>query len=687
LQARVLFDQTLQMTMLLYIACVGVSLANPVLFVCNDPRLDGRNKIMGLTVKSGPAAALRTDVPSYSAGSSVVISFSELGWDPYFVTLHALPQYGYLGQYGNFSGESGGYKGLLRHQEETCPNQVYSSDYMESGSITWTAHKHTYGPVQITLMWGNTRDLYRTSITLNGPAIPDDPPALVSTVFPFGGEERSRETSMQQSVDPKLGVLGSCVDASGSYNLPNAPVFIQKLQRRRITFPAGQCIPCRDDFLGHCGSVTVHCPQEAGKFAIQKLFTSDDCTGDVLESRLPTDVVLCPGPDHYSPDTLDLSRFVKKLQRDHPTYFPDAHIAEAAIQEYKRMLHIIQKFPDSPAVPSKLVDLVWHEHILDTQTYRHDSQRLFGKYIHHEPSFGDDADESVKQEKLEMVAQQHEMLKRYSELFGERPSSELWPQSKAQMGAGRLPDCCSFQCVKVDCVTCVGCNAVYCGKLQGGPDGEKQALRHVLPEDFVGYVPYLGEEPQLELSRTYLCSQTPMTGMTVSWTISGKYIHFQQSLSTSVAETWHAIGFTDVSPYDMGYADFIVSFFTGNFSAKGPGGGGVRDLYKYDAGNHYPCFDVLTQCSLGGHAGTMDLLDRLVERKNGKSISSWTRLLDTGDTKDKVIKNEMQKVMFAIGVDDDFTYHPIDKRVTHTMNFFSSGFVSGSNSDSAKHVV
>ena len=40
------------------------------------------------------------------------------------------------------------------------------------------------------------------------------------------------------------------------------------------------------------------------------------------------------------------------------------------------MLKLMQAYPDQPAVPSKLVDLVWHEHILDTQQYQRDTLSL-----------------------------------------------------------------------------------------------------------------------------------------------------------------------------------------------------------------------------------------------------------------------------------------------------------------------
>jgi hypothetical protein len=368
---------------------------------------------------------------------------------------------------------------------------------------------------------------------------------------------------------------------------------------------------------------------------------------------------------------LDLERFVKKLQKDHPSYFLDESITRHAIAEYRRMLHIIQKFPDVPAVPSKLVDLVWHEHILDTQTYRHDSQRLFGKYIHHAPSFGDESDEEVIAEKKEMVKQQQDMLEKYVALFSEEPSAAVWPLvssgTSPVRGGGRLPDCCAAACVKVNCVSCVGCNAVDCGKLEEAEEKATLKRSHVLPDYFAGYVPlpdHLAQEAEVA-EPTYLCSLAPLPGMTFSWTISGDNIFMQQTLNTDVAETWHAVGFTDVEPFDMGYADYIVSFF-GNTNYTG-----VRDLYKFDAGNHYPCWDVLQQCSLDGHAGTADQQDATSKREGGVSTSSWWRALVTGDSKDSPIVADGQMVMFAHGVDDQFTHHGVDHRVTCNTNFFT----------------
>eukprot|EP00729_Bicosta_minor_P011489 gene11489-30919_t len=147
---------------------------------------------------------------------------------------------------------------------------------------------------------------------------------------------------------------GGCIDTSLGGSYKQSPVFIQGVGDRNQTFPAGQCIPCRFD--QDCKSARVNCP-DTPHFAT------------------------CPGPTHYSPEYLDLARFVPKLLRDQSPYFKDEATAKRAIEEYRRMLGLIQKYPRLPAVPSKLVDLVWHEHVLDTQRYQRDCLKMFGKYV------------------------------------------------------------------------------------------------------------------------------------------------------------------------------------------------------------------------------------------------------------------------------------------------------------------
>jgi hypothetical protein len=125
------------------------------------------------------------------------------------------------------------------------------------------------------------------------------------------------------------------------------------------------------------------------------------------------------------------------------------------------MLVIVQKHPKSAVVPSKLVDLVWHSHILDTEQYKRDSVRMFGRYLDHAPSFGGE------EEKEDLVVKQKAMFGVYEKEFGEAVPQAMW---NPRNGVGEFaadgeksPDCCAAQCVKPECAGCVGCNAKDCG--------------------------------------------------------------------------------------------------------------------------------------------------------------------------------------------------------------------------------
>lgn len=59
-----------------------------------------------------------------------------------------------------------------------------------------------------------------------------------------------------------------------------------------------------------------------------------------------------------------------------------------AQREYQRFLTLKTLHPQEVLVPTKEVDTIWHAHILDTRSYRHDCERLFGRFIDHYPYFG-----------------------------------------------------------------------------------------------------------------------------------------------------------------------------------------------------------------------------------------------------------------------------------------------------------
>jgi hypothetical protein len=90
-------------------------------------------------------------------------------------------------------------------------------------------------------------------------------------------------------------------------------------------------------------------------------------------------------------------------------------------QEYRRFLALHLAFPDIDVVPCKLVDEMWHRHILDTAAYREDCQKIFGRFLDHFPYFGMRGPEDA--EALNDAYAQ--TLGRYRDAFGE-PPGDTW---------------------------------------------------------------------------------------------------------------------------------------------------------------------------------------------------------------------------------------------------------------------
>ncbi|MBN8885171.1 MAG: glycine-rich domain-containing protein-like [Rudaea sp.] len=58
-------------------------------------------------------------------------------------------------------------------------------------------------------------------------------------------------------------------------------------------------------------------------------------------------------------------------------------------REYRAFLQLVRSFPNkSDIAPTRDVDRLWHHHILDTEKYAADCQRLFGVFLHHYPYSG-----------------------------------------------------------------------------------------------------------------------------------------------------------------------------------------------------------------------------------------------------------------------------------------------------------
>lgn len=90
---------------------------------------------------------------------------------------------------------------------------------------------------------------------------------------------------------------------------------------------------------------------------------------------------------------LDLDPILFKIQCEGETLHGDAIDPEIARLVYRQFLTLRKRYPDRTLVPSALIDLVWHYHILDTRKYVDDCEKIFGAYLHHDPYFGINGDE------------------------------------------------------------------------------------------------------------------------------------------------------------------------------------------------------------------------------------------------------------------------------------------------------
>lgn len=85
---------------------------------------------------------------------------------------------------------------------------------------------------------------------------------------------------------------------------------------------------------------------------------------------------------HPAFETLDLTPVMQRVRKAHNL---DAATAARAELLYRQFLQLHKKHPDAKLIPSRLVDAVWHEHLLDSQKYIADCEALFGSYLHHNP--------------------------------------------------------------------------------------------------------------------------------------------------------------------------------------------------------------------------------------------------------------------------------------------------------------
>lgn len=94
---------------------------------------------------------------------------------------------------------------------------------------------------------------------------------------------------------------------------------------------------------------------------------------------------------------LDLRPILFKMECEGERLQGEPIDPDVAERDYRRFLTLHLLYPETTLVPSALIDLVWHYHILDTRKYTADCERIFGYFLHHDPYFGIEGEDSRRE--------------------------------------------------------------------------------------------------------------------------------------------------------------------------------------------------------------------------------------------------------------------------------------------------
>lgn len=112
---------------------------------------------------------------------------------------------------------------------------------------------------------------------------------------------------------------------------------------------------------------------------------------------------------------------------------------DVAEKEYRRFLSLKSFYPSVSLVPTKMIDEIWHAHILDTRAYREDCQTVFGQFIDHYPYFGIYGEEDYRD--LQDAFERTVAL--YERHFGKFPTGHQTEAMRCADHACHVPTSCA----------------------------------------------------------------------------------------------------------------------------------------------------------------------------------------------------------------------------------------------------
>jgi hypothetical protein len=125
---------------------------------------------------------------------------------------------------------------------------------------------------------------------------------------------------------------------------------------------------------------------------------------------------------HPSISVLDLEPIMVKLITDSGWSVEKCRAIEL---QYRVFLDIARRGLDHAAVPTKLIDEFWHQHILDTRNYAGDCVSIFGRFFHHFPYCGMRG-EADRRQHGEDAMKTHKLFGEYGVVIG---ATRAWCQN------------------------------------------------------------------------------------------------------------------------------------------------------------------------------------------------------------------------------------------------------------------
>jgi hypothetical protein len=121
---------------------------------------------------------------------------------------------------------------------------------------------------------------------------------------------------------------------------------------------------------------------------------------------------------------LDLASLIRKVMHPNPNigHGWSEEFTNRLVREYRIFFAMHAAFPEHWLPPSRVIDLFWHEHILDTRAYFTDCHHVAGRYLHHLPYFGMRNPEDASL----CVAALNSERQLYLRCVGKEPPRDLW---------------------------------------------------------------------------------------------------------------------------------------------------------------------------------------------------------------------------------------------------------------------